>query len=52
MIAESDPPFRMPSGYLIAESSIPKLAQRNGLLVCPVTNDLFGKDDLRKVFFS
>ena len=53
MITAHDPPFRMPSGYIIAESAINTLTVVNdGTLVCPATGKHFKKTDLRKIFFS
>jgi hypothetical protein len=52
MISEKDPPYRMPSGYLVAESALKELEMRDDKYVCPRTNRTFVREDLRKVFFS
>ena len=52
-ISEKDHPFRMPTGYIIAESTIKKLVQTaDGSYQCPVTGKHFRKEDLKRVFFS
>ena len=52
LIREEDPPFRLPSGYLVAESTLEHLKLKDGKYVCPRTKKRFGLDEVRKVFFS
>ena len=52
LLQEADPPYRMPSGYLIAESAINNLEAVNDMCVCPKTGQKFDRGELRKVYFS
>ena len=56
---EKNPPFYLPSGYLVSQNALDKISEiveeddeQITYVRCPVTKGLFKKTELRKVFFS
>ena len=60
---ESNPPFYLPSGYLISKKAKEKLIQdyaenrgsspeSDPRLKCPLTEKIYRESELRKVYFS
>lgn len=51
VMSEHNPPMALPNGYVYSKSALEKMAAAdNGTVTCPVTQDKFLLDSLRRVF--
>jgi len=53
MMGDQNQPVFLPSGYVVSERAIDKILDPQGSkLICPFTQQSYGKAEVRKVFFS